>query len=77
MSGVEGLAGSTEAHEDKGLVPVVGDEAVVGLLSSGKDVRRHVLSTATVEHLQYLEGGGGGRGAGGGGKGVGPGGAGR
>ena len=75
MSGVEGLAGSTEAHEDKGLVPVVGDEAVIGLLSSGKDVRRHVLSTATVEHLQYLEGEEGG--AERWGKEVGPGGAGR
>ena len=55
VPGVEGLASSAEPHQDEGLVPVVRDEAVVGLLSNGKDVRRHVLPTATMEHLKYLE----------------------
>ena len=55
VSGIESLAGSAESHEDEGLVPVVGDEAVVGLLGNGKDVWGHVLPAATVEHLQHLE----------------------
>ena len=51
---VERLARAREAHEDEGLVATGYHHVTVGLLTSCKDVRRHVLSPAPSEHVYHL-----------------------
>ena len=54
VASIEGLSGAGEPHEDEGLVLPCDHHVPVGLLTHCKDVRGHVLSTTTSEHVYHL-----------------------
>lgn len=56
MLAVGGLAASTFAQQDDGLVLASGQEVPVGGLGHAVNVRGRVLPPAALEHLHHLRG---------------------
>ena len=55
VASVERLSRAGQTHEDEGLVAPCCHHVAVGLLTSCKDVRRHVLPPTTSEHVYHLK----------------------